>query len=569
MKVKKLLFTALLAGGMMLSACGGSKDPTKPATPSGDPTPSQPATPSGQPGTPTPSGQPGTPTPSEAEPTSHSLPTVPVTETYDATIWVSEVDGMDTLTKAQVAEFTRTTGIEFNLTVEKQSESNAATKMIQDVTNGADIFCFAQDQLVRLVQAGALSKVGKKAAATLLEENDVDAGAAITFGEDVYAYPMTSDNGYFLYYDKTVIHEDDVNDFAKILKACEDADMKLSFEAETSGWYVASWFFGAGCHSVWAADNEGNFTGVDDDFNSEKGLIAARAMYNFMSSPAYLSSSDGGDFSKGSAALVSGTWAYNAVKSALGDNMGVAELPSYTVDGQSYHLGSYKGCKLMGVKPQVDAKRGAALQKLATFLTNQQAQLERFNEVAWGPSNLKAQKNEAVLANPALTAVRNQAPYATTQGQIHGSWWNLSTTLATAIKDSAGDVEAMQQALVDYKAGLDNLFSLDTSAWIFVGAHNGWDNTDMNQKAVQVEGEEEGILEVTIEMPEGDYLGGRFVHPGEWGNDMGGTIVDAESQALIDVAASTSGDCNIVFLEAGEYKLTLNVNVPSIHIEKL
>jgi len=538
MKVKKLLFTTLLASGMLLAACGGGdggKTPTEPTKPS------EPTEPSGSTGP------------------------APITETYDATIWVSEVDGMDTLTAQQVADFTYQTGIKFNLTVEKQSESNAATKMISDVSNGADIFCFAQDQLMRLVQAGALSKVGAKTAQTLIAENDTDSITAVTVGESLYGYPMTSDNGYFMYYDKSVISEDIVGDFEKVLKACEDNDKFFSFEADTSGWYLASWFFGAGCVSNWATDDNGDFTGVTDTFNSEKGLIAARGLANFMASKAYNSSSDGGDFSKGSAALVSGTWAYNAVKEALGNNMGVAELPSFHVDGEAYHLGSFKGCKLMGVKPQTDPKKASALQKLAVYLTSEKGQLERFNAVAWGPSNKAAQQNEAVLANPALTAVRNQSPYATTQGQIHGSWWGLSTQLATSIKDAAGDVEKMAAALKTYEDAIQALFSLDTSAWIFVGAHNGWDNADMTQKAEEVD---EGIYEITVEIAADlDYKGGRFVHPGEWGNDMGGTIVDAESEALIDVEASHGGDHNIVFLAGGVYKLTLNVNVPSIHIE--
>lgn len=488
-------------------------------------------------------------------------------EEYDITVWVSEVEGMDTLTKKQIEDFGKSAKIKYNVTIEKQSESNAATKMITDVTNGADIFCFAQDQTMRLVKAGALSEIVGNGAKAIREENDSDAVAAVTFNNSIYAYPLTSDNGYFLYYDKSVISEDIVGDFAKILKACEDADKTFSFEGDTSGWYFASWFFGAGCVSEWTVNDDGDFLNVNDTFNSPEGLKAAKAFYQFASSKAYLSSSDGGDFSKGSAALVSGTWAYNEVKKALGNNMGVAELPSYTVDGETFHLGSFKGCKLMGVKPQSDPKKAVALNKLAVYLTSEAAQLERFETVAWGPSNKKAQQNEIVLANPALTAVRAQSEHAVTQGQIHGSWWGLATTLATAIKNSAGDEAVMEAALQTYDDAEQALFSLDKSAWLLVGQWNDWDNADASMIAKKVS---DDVYEITVEVSEDlAYKGGRFVHPGEWGNDFGGTIVDAESQALIDVEASTSGDHNIVFLAGGVYKLTLDVSVPSIHIEAL
>ena len=488
-------------------------------------------------------------------------------EEYDITVWVSEVDGMDTLTKKQIEDYGKQAKIKYNVTLEKQSESNAATKMITDVTNGADIFCFAQDQTMRLVKAGALSEIVGNAAKAIKQQNDADSVAAVTFENSIYAYPMTSDNGYFLYYDKSVISEDIVGDFAKVLKACEDNDKTFSFEGDTSGWYLASWFFGAGCKSEWTVTDEGDFTAVDDDFNSAKGLKAAKAYYTFSQSKAYLSSSDAGDFSKGSAALVSGTWAYNTVKATLGANMGVAQLPSYTVDGETFHLGSFKGCKLMGVKPQSDPKKAVALNKLATYLTGETAQLERFEAVAWGPSNKVAQQNEAVKANPALTAVLAQSPYAKPQGQIHGSWWNIATTLAKAIKDSDGSEAALTAALTTYAESLEGLFALDKNAWILVGQWNDWDNADANMVAKQVS---ENVYEITVEVKADlPYFGGRFVHPGEWSNDFGGTIVDTESQALIDVAASTSGDHNIVLLGGGTYKFTLDVSVPSIHIEKL
>ena len=84
--------------------------------------------------------------------------------TYDITVWVA--DAIVDLTKQQIDDFnaTNTDGIVFNATVEPVGESDAATQMITDVEAGGDIFCFAQDQFARLVQAGALAKLGVKAA---------------------------------------------------------------------------------------------------------------------------------------------------------------------------------------------------------------------------------------------------------------------------------------------------------------------------------------------------------------------------------------------------------------------
>ena len=116
--------------------------------------------------------------------------------------------------------------------------------------------------------------------------------------------------------------------------------------------------------SEWATDVEGNWS-LNDTFNSPNGLIAAKGMKKLVDSPMYLSSSDGAGFDAGCAIVVTGTWAYNTVEGILGENMGVADLPSFEVDGQEYHMGSFSGFKLLGVKPQTDAVKSAALHKLA------------------------------------------------------------------------------------------------------------------------------------------------------------------------------------------------------------
>ncbi|MGN1103936.1 MAG: extracellular solute-binding protein, partial [Candidatus Coproplasma sp.] len=381
----------------------------------------------------------------------------------DYKIWVAEA-AVD-LTKKQIEDFNKnnTDGIKINAAVEAVGEGEAATQMVTDVEAGADLYCFAQDQFARLVQAGALSQLGTNAANMVKTNNDAGSVSAVTSGETIYAYPLTSDNGYFMYYDKSVItDESHLTSLEALIKDCEDADKMFSFELGNSAWYAASFFFATGCKSEWETNDDGDFIEVNDTFNSQSGLISAKGMYKLVSSKCYNDSSASNVFSAAipSAILVSGTWAYNDILDQLGDNLGVAELPSFEVDGTKYHLGSYSGCKLMGVKPQTDPERSAALHKLAQYLTGEAAQTERFNELAWGPSNLNAQKDEAVQANPALAALLKQNSYATPQGQIHGSWWDIGKTIAAGIKDTDGSEAALQGVLDTYKASIEALFKM-------------------------------------------------------------------------------------------------------------
>ena len=404
----------------------------------------------------------------------------PLAGTYDVKVWCAE--NIVDLTKKQIEDFnaTNTMGIVINATVEPVGEGDAATSMTTDVEAGADLFCFAQDQTARLIQAGALQALGTSATELVLNSHDKASIAAVTSGESLYGYPLTSDNGYFMYYDKSVIPEEAVGSLEAIIAACEAAGRNFSFELENS-WYIVSFFFATGCVSEWQTDADGKFISVNDSFNSEAGLIAAEGMQKLVTLPIYVNSSNTADFSAAvpSAVVVSGTWNYENAKEQLGENFGVAELPSFEVGGKSYHLGSYNGCKLLGVKPQTDAVRAAALNQLAQYLTSETAQLERFEAVGWGPSNVAAQGSDAVKAAPHLTALMAQNAYSRPQGQIHGSWWDIAKMIATELKNGS----ELQPALDNYKASMEALFQMDDSvlkAWTVIGAIGGtnWD-TDL------------------------------------------------------------------------------------------
>ncbi len=400
-------------------------------------------------------------------------------ETYDIKIWVAEA--AKDLTEKQIADFNANNefGFKFNATIEAVSEADAATQMITDVEAGGDIYCFAQDQFARLVQAGALDALGKKASETVIANNDAGTVAAATSGEQLYAYPLTADNGYFMYYDKSVIPDEDVDSLEKLIADCEAAQKYFAFEMQTSAWYLASFFFATGCRSVWMTDDNGEFISVSDTFDSDNGLIAVKGMKKLVDSPYHLSAGGADQFNQNAAVLVSGTWDFAKVQEYLGDNMGVTDLPSFEVDGKEYHLGSFNGCKLLGVKPQVDEMKGAAIHKLAQYLTGAQCQMERFEALAWGPSNLEDQASEAVQANPGLAALIKQAPYSVPQGQIHGSWWDIAKVIGEDVKNATDDA-GLQAALDNYQDKIASLFTMSDevkNAWTAIGTINGtnWD----------------------------------------------------------------------------------------------
>ena len=344
----------------------------------------------------------------------------------EITIWVAE--NVTSFTEAKVKEFMEANPdmAGYTVSVEPVGEGDAAGNMITDVEGGADIYGFAQDQITRLVSAGALAPVVGENAAFVTEQNDAGAASAAVVGDVTYAYPMTSDNGYFLYYDKSVVT--DPTSLEKIVSDCEAAGKNFYMEIN-SGWYQPAFFFATGCTLTYDTDNDGNFTKCNIDYASDKGLVAMREIVELAASPAFQNGSSV-DNGTNIGAIVDGTWDSASAQAAFGDNYACAKLPSFTgSDGATYQLSGFGGFKLLGIKPQEDAGKLAVCHALAQYLTSADVQLARYNEAGWGPSNVTAQQDPAVQADVALSALAEQLANTIPQGNYPGDYWTLAKSL--------------------------------------------------------------------------------------------------------------------------------------------
>ena len=366
-------------------------------------------------------------------------------------------------------------GIVINAEIEGVTEADAGSKVVADVASAPDMYCFAQDQLARLVQAAALAEPAEVIANQVKADNDKGSVAAGSVAGVLYAYPMTSDNGYYLYYDTSIISAEEADSLEAIIAACE-ANGKTFRYALENAWYTASFFFATGCHSNWTTDTEGQFNGIDDSFNSAAGLAAMKGMQKLAQSSCYDSNAD---IFTNAGAIVTGIWNAGAAAEHFGEHLGATDLPSFTVDGQTYHLGSYTGNKLLGVKPQTDANKARVLSLLAQYLTGEECQTQRFEAFEWGPSNLKAQSSDAVQENVSLAALALQGNYGQPQGQIHGSWWDIAKVLGAQAKAATSDAD-LQAALDAYDGAIAGVLSMSDEAklaWSVIGNIVGtnWD----------------------------------------------------------------------------------------------
>lgn len=359
------------------------------------------------------------------------------------TIWVAEEVTAFTQTQAEQFLQDNPAYSGYTVTVEAVGEGDAASNMITDVEGGADIYGFAQDQLARLVSAGAVMEVIGDYADFVSTSNDSGAVSAATMGDSIYAFPVTSDNGYFLYYDSSVVT--DPTSLEAIVADCEEAGKGFYMEIN-SGWYQTAFFFATGCELTYEADSAGNFTSSNVTYASEEGLTALKALINLASSSAFYNGSSVSNATN-AAAIVDGTWDSGTAKELFGDNYACAKLPSFEVDGQEYQMSGFGGFKLLGVKPQTDTNKAIVCMELAKYLSSAEVQLARYQEVGWGPSNLEAQADEAVQADEALTALAEQLTYTIPQGQYPNEYWDLATSLGDDIiagtYDNSSDEELM------------------------------------------------------------------------------------------------------------------------------
>ena len=323
-------------------------------------------------------------------------------------------------------------------------EPDAKTKYLEDPAAAADVFAFADDQLPALVSADALYEVTRNKAA-IVEANIPSSIKAATLNDQLYAYPMTADNGYFLYYDKSVISEEQAKSLDGILEAAQTAGKKMFMDV-SNGWYIASFFLGAGSELRVGEDGV-----IICDFNSEAGVAAGEAIKAFTAHPAFLTGDDAiltGGMGDTIAAGVSGAWNADAIKGKLGDNYAATKLPTFTVNGEQVQMGSFAGFKLVGVNTLT--KHPEEAMDLAEWLTNEENQLKRFEVRGLGPANVKVAASEAVQANVALAALAQQAPFASSQAAGLDKYWTPAEAFGTAMeaKDYAKDVKTLLDEMV-------------------------------------------------------------------------------------------------------------------------
>lgn len=365
----------------------------------------------------------------------------------ELTVWGAEED--QALLAEIVAGFEQKYAgqADFEITIMAESESSCKDTLLADIENGADVFTFADDQLMSLVAAGVLAPVPN--AEEIKSQNIEAAVAASCVNDTLYAYPMTADNGYFMYYNKAYFTGEDLQTLDGMLAVAAENGKKVTMDW-TSGWYLYSFFGSTGLQVGLNEDGISNYCTWNSTEGNIKGVDVAEAMLAISANPGFMSGGDAeliaGAQDDTVIAGISGVWNATALEEAWGANYGAIKLPTYTCAGQQVQMSSFTGYKMVGANAYSDHVDWAL--KLAEWITNEQNQTLRFMERGQGPSNINAAASPEIQESPAIQAVLEQSEYGTLQ-RIGGNYWEPVSEFGTSMLNGNPSGKALQDVLDD------------------------------------------------------------------------------------------------------------------------
>ena len=334
-------------------------------------------------------------------------------------------------------------------------EGDAGAAVIADVTAAADVYMFANDQMGKIIKAGGLTKlVGANKQYVLDNNNDFMVSTVTHTDGELYGFPVTN-NTWFMYYDKTVFSEEDVKNLDTMLTK---GKVYLPFG---TGWTAGCIFLGCG-GTIFGENGIEVAKGID--FGGEKGYMAGKKMVELVANENVVAG--GMDISKmvnrEVNATFTGSWERKNMEAAYGENLGVAQLPKFTIEGKEYQMTAMSGSKCVGVNPNAGIGDNGVVKLyistlFASYMASAEAQLARYEMRGVIPAhkdlvaNEKIQKDAVAVAE--MNTIANCSKLQSALEEMSNYWGPVETFGGKVVsKDITMDtveiaVDEMQEAL--------------------------------------------------------------------------------------------------------------------------
>lgn len=321
-----------------------------------------------------------------------SSPAVSNKEKITITVWTPEVDQMEGnnwLVDRQTQFAAQHPEYEITWVNEVCGEGESISKFI----NGegiADVYIFNPRLMGNLVNANALTPLSSYYT-SLVRSNNCDlAENYVTYSDGkMYGFPFSTLSTRCLYYDKAVFNERDIQSLEDML-----AKGKVSIPI-SDPWIGSCFFLGTGC-TIFGEDAMDEGAGFD--FSGTKAYDATKKLLGLCKNQnAILDRNVPNKLINGEVdAAFDYSGKYTELKEALGDNLGVAPLPTFTYNGETYQMTVMSQATSVGVNPATttDSSKQSLCMDFAAFLASEESQIARY-EV-----NNRAPIATSILNNP-------------------------------------------------------------------------------------------------------------------------------------------------------------------------
>lgn len=332
-------------------------------------------------------------------------------------------------------------------------EGDAQNQVVADVNAAADVFCYANDNMEVLLNAGAILEL-TGSNATYVKNNFAKTYVdSVTKNGKIYGVPYDA-NTWFMYYNTSIYSTEDVKSLETMLQKGT-----VMFPVSNS-WYIPAFYLATGAN-FFGGINDGS-AGIN--LGADNGLATTKYLVDLMANPNFKNGEFGDAYSglmDGTiAAAFSGVWDYNNAKRFLGDNLGVAALPTINVNGNTCQLKNFSGTKAYGVNATTEYPEVATA--LALYLGGETAQTARFEARGTNSTELGMFTTPALgsvvtkLNDPVVNAVNNVyancsivQPYCAEMAE----WWSPAAELGYEIANGTVTNENVEEkAEAFYKA---------------------------------------------------------------------------------------------------------------------
>lgn len=387
------------------------------------------------------------------------------------TVWATEQEEpviktiVDEYNSKQTAEENK-----FNYEFVAVSEADAGTTLSKDPTlDGAPaLFLCADDHIYNLVSKNIILEMKGTYAETIKSQNMSVAVAGATYDNKIYGYPVTSDNGYFLWYNKAELTNENVSSLENLLKTAKEKGKHVLMDVP-NGWYANSFIMSPqanGTKSLTWKSVEGGKTQYTTDWDNATGVKVSEYISNLLT-PYYTDGTlkiGGNDVitagfqDQSMIAAVSGTWMEKELTAAIGNDLSATKLPTYKIDNKEYQMASFTGSKVYCINKTRAVAEQKAAAALGDLLTSKESQLVRFEKRQTVPCNNEAiadsRYKDHVTLGAAALATQNQ--FACVQSQTaQDRYWDIGKAIGQAYVDGKiGDYANWSEFL---KAQMDML----------------------------------------------------------------------------------------------------------------